>query len=221
MCWHHRLGCWGVSRWGGLIWCVSITAWGGVTCWGEWWPFWWLLDVLRWLLVVVTAILRACPISYNRVFHSSHFSHHFWIIFDLIFIFYCQIIENGHKMATMNDPNIQRYKQLQAEQCQWVLLCTCTLLTLLSIGSPSEYWTHEGTKLSEDTTVHLPLLPPPPTVPDTSLHTNDWTSANCQRPDRSPTYVSDLRVQPTCQAYVSILRVQLSDHIINLIIYLR
>ena len=30
--------------------------------------------------------------------------------------------------------------------------------------------------LSEDTTVRLPLLPsflPPPTVPDTSLHTND------------------------------------------------
>ena len=32
------------------------------------------------------------------------------------------------------------------------------------------------TNLSEDTTVHLPLLlsfPPPPTVPDTSPHTND------------------------------------------------
>ena len=30
--------------------------------------------------------------------------------------------------------------------------------------------------LSEDTTVHLPLLPPPPTVPDTSLHTDDQTA---------------------------------------------
>ena len=67
------------------------------------------------------------------------------------------------------------------------------------------------TLLSEDTTVHLPLLPPPPTVPDTSLHTND----------HSPTYVSDLRVRPTWLAYISTLRVQLSDHIIILIIYLR
>ena len=34
----------------------------------------------------------------------------------------------------------------------------------------------DGLHLSEDTTVRLPLLPlllPPPTVPDTSLHTND------------------------------------------------
>ena len=35
-----------------------------------------------------------------------------------------------------------------------------------------------------------------------------------------PTYVSDLRVRPTWLAYVPTLRVQLSDHIINLIIYL-
>ena len=48
--------------------------------------------------------------------------------------------------------------------------------------------------LSEDTTA---LLPPPPTVPDTSLRTSD----------RSPTYVSDLRVRPTCQAYVASLRI--------------
>ena len=34
----------------------------------------------------------------SRVFHDSHFSHHFWLIFGLIFIFYCQIIENGQKM---------------------------------------------------------------------------------------------------------------------------
>ena len=39
--------------------------------------------------------------------------------------------------------------------------------------------------LSEDTTIQLPLLlsflplPPPPTVPDTSLHTNDWTPDSC------------------------------------------
>ena len=36
-----------------------------------------------------------------------------------------------------------------------------------------------------------------------------------------PTYKSDLRVWPTCPTYVSGLRVQLSDHIIILIIYLR
>ena len=36
-----------------------------------------------------------------------------------------------------------------------------------------------------------------------------------------PTYVSDLRVRPTWLAYVSTLRVQPSDHIIILIIYLR
>ena len=45
----------------------------------------------------------------NRVVHGSHFSHHFWLIFDLIFIFYCQIIENGQKMrskmATVNNSN--------------------------------------------------------------------------------------------------------------------
>ena len=35
------------------------------------------------------------------------------------------------------------------------------------------------------------------------------------------TYVSDLRVRPTWLAYVSTLRIQLSDHIIILIIYLR
>ena len=35
------------------------------------------------------------------------------------------------------------------------------------------------TDLSEDTTVHLPSLLPPPTVPDTSLHTNDRTTASC------------------------------------------
>ena len=53
--------------------------------------------------------------------------------------------------------------------------------------------TKEGcTNLSEDTTVHLPLLPSPPTVPDTSLHTND--------------YESDLRVRPTWLTYVSDLR---------------
>ena len=87
----------------------------------------------------------------------------------------------------------------------------------------------KGGWMSEDTTVHLPLLPPPPTVPDTSLHTNGQTTANYWKPDRSPTYVSDLRVRPTCltyvrstwPAYVSTLRVQLSDHFIILIIYLR
>ena len=35
----------------------------------------------------------------------------------------------------------------------------------------------KGGWMSEDTTVHLPLLPPP-TVPDTSLHTNGRTTAN-------------------------------------------
>ena len=34
------------------------------------------------------------------------------------------------------------------------------------------------TQLSEDTTFHLPLLLPLPTVPDTSLHTNGRTTAN-------------------------------------------
>ena len=34
----------------------------------------------------------------------------------------------------------------------------------------------EVAEVSEDTTVHLPLLPPPPTVPDTSLHTDDQTA---------------------------------------------
>ena len=43
--------------------------------------------------------------SSNRIIHGSHFSHHFWLIFDPIFIFYCQIIENGPKMTTMNNPN--------------------------------------------------------------------------------------------------------------------
>ena len=36
---------------------------------------------------------------------------------------------------------------------------------------------HCSARLSEDTTVHLPLLPPP-TVPDMSLHTNGRTTAN-------------------------------------------
>ena len=49
-----------------------------------------------------------------------------------------------------------------------------------NVSFSSILWSQD---LSEDTTVHLPLLPPPPTVPDTSLHTND----------HSPTYVSDLR----------------------------
>ena len=80
------------------------------------------------------------------------------------------------------------------------------------------------TLLSEDTTVHLPLLPPPPTVPDTSLHTNDRSltyKSDLHVQPTCPTYVSDLRVRPTWLAYVSTLRVQLSDHIIILIIYLR
>ena len=78
--------------------------------------------------------------------------------------------------------------------------------------------------LSEDTTVHLPLLLPPPTVPDTSLHTNDHSPtyvSDLRVQPMCPTYVSDLRVRPTWLAYVSTLRVQLSDHIIILIIYLR
>ena len=60
-------------------------------------------------------------------------------------------------------------------------------------------------RVSEDTTVHLPLLPPPPTVPDTSLHTNDYESDLWVRP-MSLTYVSDLRGWPTCPTYVSGLR---------------
>ena len=57
----------------------------------------------------------------NRVIHGSHFSHHFWLIFDLIFIFYCQIIESGQKMrskmATMNDPNDNKKKKNQPIPC--------------------------------------------------------------------------------------------------------
>ena len=62
----------------------------------------------------------------------------------------------------------------------------------------------------------------------------EWKqSAHCSAP-MCPAYMSDLRVRPTCPAYVSdlhvrptwlayvsTLRVQLSDHIIILIIYLR
>ena len=70
---------------------------------------------------------------------------------------------------------------------------------------------HASWTLSEDTTIWLPLLLsflPPPTVPDTSLHTNDRTPASCYRPDlcvRSTwlTYVADLRGWPMCPTYVS------------------
>ena len=53
-----------------------------------------------------------------------------------------------------------------------------SLLRLLCPRSPLlvHYLLHWCQYLSEDTTVHLPLLPsflPPPTVPDTSPHTND------------------------------------------------
>ena len=42
--------------------------------------------------------------------------------------------------------------------------------TCVNSGASTDY------SLSEDTTAHLPLLPPPPTVPDTSLHTDDRTA---------------------------------------------
>ena len=86
------------------------------------------------------------------------------------------------------------------------------------------YCWDRGGELSEDTTVHLPLLPPPPTVPDTSLHTNDCSltyKSDLRVRPTCPTYVSNLHVRPTWLAYVSTLCVQLSDHIIILIIYLR
>ena len=48
----------------------------------------------------------------------------------------------------------------------------------LSLVSPKMVKKLMGWTLSEDTTIHLPLLLPPPTVPDTSLHTNDRTTAS-------------------------------------------
>ena len=108
--------------------------------------------------------------------------------------------------------------------CAWISHLLSSFLLIFSLDIQAWYPFLFTRYLSEDTTVHLPLLPPPPIVPDTSLHTNDrsptYKSDLCVRPT-SPTYVSDLRVWPTCLTYVSGLRVQLSDHIIISIIYLR
>ena len=98
--------------------------------------------------------------------------------------------------------------------------------TTRTLSNPIPVRNVDGCQRTPQSTSHYSRLPQ-----QSPIHPSTQTT---KPPDRSltyvsdlrvrptcPTYVSDLRVQPTCQAYVSTLRVQLSDHIIILIIYLR
>ena len=67
------------------------------------------------------------------------------------------------------------------------------------------------------------MTKPPPAARDLTVV---WPTcltyvSNLRVQPTCPTYMSNLHVRPTWLAYISTLRVQLSDHIIILIIYLR